>query len=290
MVEDNISYRELDQLILNVQRRVEAFLQGRHEGLKTGTGITFSHYRQYMPGDDLRMLDWKMYAKTGKYYVRMSEVETNLRIRLIVDCSASLGHQFNGTTKWEYLSVFIAGLIYVSHKNGDRLNLQWFGGTDEQKLRKLDISHWQHLASIVLSTKPKGSQKDLESEINWKDFNPDIEEEILIVTDGYDDRIKDFIKNHSTSKKHYTLVHTLAPNELDGLFERDSLRDLESGTIVTTSVNNFQSDYLKEFNEFIREWKDFCHSYKVRYYQLKIDNDPIKSLIQFLNGNPEYED
>ncbi|MCX2746122.1 DUF58 domain-containing protein [Mangrovivirga sp. M17] len=284
MVKPGYSYRELDQLIFEIQRKAEAFLQGRHEGLKTGIGITFSHYRQYMPGDDLRTLDWKMYAKTGKFYVKMSEIETNLRLKLIVDATSSMLHPVGDSTKWNYIQKFLAGFIYVAHRSGDRLNLQWVGGTDEQVIRKLDISHWQNLAVKIFSTSPSGNDSTGEKEITWKHMLPDAEEEVVILTDGYDDRFKKFIEKYSTPKKHITLLHVLSPEELELNYNYESFQDLETGKILTTSTNKAKGEYLKKLNKFIAEWKEVCYSNGADYRQLILSDDPVKLLVEFLTG------
>ncbi|QCK15537.1 DUF58 domain-containing protein [Mangrovivirga cuniculi] len=284
MVKPDYSYRELDQLIFEVLRKAEAFLQGRHEGLKTGIGITFSHYRQYMPGDDLRTLDWKMYARTGKFYVKMSEVETNLRIKLIVDATSSMLQPVGDSTKWAYLQKFLAGFIYVAHKSGDRLDLQWVGGTDEQEIRRLDISHWQNLAVKVFSTNPSGNDSSGEKEISWKNMLPDAEEEVVILTDGYDDRFKKFVQKYSTQKKHITFLHVLSPEELDLDYNYESFEDLETGKILTTSTSKARQVYLKNMDEFVSGWKDLCYSNGANYRQLKLNDDPVKLLFEFLTG------
>src|ERR1700759_1882478 len=81
---------------------VDGFMNGFNKSTIKGPGLEFSQYRSYQPGDDLRWLDWKMYGRSDRYYIRESEVETSISIRFVIDASASMNHEDNFTTKIQY--------------------------------------------------------------------------------------------------------------------------------------------------------------------------------------------
>src|SRR5690606_29746358 len=98
---------------------VEGFLSGSNRSQSIGVGYEFSQYRSYEPGDDLRLLDWKMYARSERYYIRQSEVETNITVKFILDASRSMDHQEDGISKLQFGKVMTAALAYLARKQSD---------------------------------------------------------------------------------------------------------------------------------------------------------------------------
>src|SRR5688572_13098664 len=89
-------------LTLAAKTAVDGFMAGIHAGTIKGAGMEFSQYRSYQAGDDLRQLDWKMFARSDRYYIRESEVESSISVKLLVDASASMSHMDGGFPKIEY--------------------------------------------------------------------------------------------------------------------------------------------------------------------------------------------
>src|ERR1041384_2831925 len=101
----------LKDLPLAAKTTVNGFLAGIHNSSMKGVGMEFSQYRSYQPGDDLRRLDWKMYARSDRYYIRESEVETSISVRFLIDASASMNHRdSNGVKKIDYARYLAASL------------------------------------------------------------------------------------------------------------------------------------------------------------------------------------
>jgi uncharacterized protein (DUF58 family) len=88
-----------------------------------GSGLEFSQYRGYEPGDDLRLLDWKMLARSGRYYIKQSEIDTHINVKFIVDASKSMLHQEGQVSKMEYANVLVASLAHLAHRQGDAVGL-----------------------------------------------------------------------------------------------------------------------------------------------------------------------
>ena len=97
---------------------VEGFLAGQNQSVRRGAGLEFSQYRSYQPGDDLRQLDWKMFARSDRYYIRESEVDTNITVRFVVDGSASMAHEdVNTLRKVDYARFLVASLAACAPGN-----------------------------------------------------------------------------------------------------------------------------------------------------------------------------
>ena len=102
---------------------VDGYLSGLNRSRRVGAGLEFSQYRGYEPGDDLRLLDWKMLARSGRYYLKQSEVETHIAVKFILDSSKSMLHKENEISKMDYAKVVIASLAYLAQNQGDAVGL-----------------------------------------------------------------------------------------------------------------------------------------------------------------------
>ena len=106
---------------------VEGYLSGRHRSKSRGSSIEFHEYRQYSPGDDPAMVDWRVFARSDRHYLKTFEQETNMECHIFVDSSGSMGFKDQGElTKLEYASFFAACLSWLVIKKNDRVSLQLF--------------------------------------------------------------------------------------------------------------------------------------------------------------------
>src|SRR6201995_6209039 len=113
----------IKDLSLAARRTIDGFMTGINKSKVRGRGLEFSQYRSYQPGDDLRWLDWKMYARSDRYYIRESEVETSISVRFLIDASASMNHNDDGIKKIDYARFLAASLAYLANLQGDAVGL-----------------------------------------------------------------------------------------------------------------------------------------------------------------------
>ncbi len=114
----------LRNLPLAAKQAAEGFLAGAHASRRHGAGLEFSQYRPYQPGDDLRRLDWRLAARSDRYYLRESEVDTSVSVHLLLDASASMNHRdANGLTKLDYGRLLLGALAYLAQHQGDAVGL-----------------------------------------------------------------------------------------------------------------------------------------------------------------------
>src|ERR1044071_9953084 len=123
---DPAALMRIKSMQLRARVVVEGFLSGLHRSPYHGFSVEFTEYRQYSPGDDLRYLDWRLYARTDRYYIKKFEDETNLRCHLLVDQSRSMEYGSRGYTKAQYAATLAATLAYFLHLQGDAVGLLTF--------------------------------------------------------------------------------------------------------------------------------------------------------------------
>src|SRR5436190_6542981 len=116
----------LGTLELKARTIVEGFLSGLHRSPFKGFSVEFAEYRQYMPGDDLSTIDWKVFARSDRYYVKKFEEETNLDCHLLLDVSGSMEYGSHGVTKREYGTYLAASLAYLMTRQRDAVGLMAF--------------------------------------------------------------------------------------------------------------------------------------------------------------------
>jgi uncharacterized protein (DUF58 family) len=127
----------LGSLDLKARMVVEGFLTGLHRSPFKGFSVEFAEYRQYLPGDDLATLDWKVYARTDRHVVKKFEEETNLECHILLDVSASMGYGSAGVTKLAYGSLLAAALAYLMNRQRDAVGLIAF---DDEIIKMLPPS------------------------------------------------------------------------------------------------------------------------------------------------------
>lgn len=137
---------------------VDGFLMGLHRGTRRGTGSEFSQYRSYQPGDDIRLIDWKMYGRSDRYYIREADVETSVTLRLFLDASASMRYAENGYDRFRYASLIIAVLGTLAHRQGDAFALHIVNDREQLLLREgRDTQHLNRFYEMIESAVCDGS-------------------------------------------------------------------------------------------------------------------------------------
>jgi len=218
---------------------IDGFMNGFNKSTVKGPGLEFSQYRSYQPGDDLRWLDWRMFARSDRYYIRESEVETSISVRFLIDASASMNHDDNGIKKIDYARFLAASLAYLANLQGDSVGLYTFqnGGLfslaskpDPQHLKRL----YYHLAEI----KPAGK---FTQPVHYKELfaGTGRKEMLIFITDMYqqNDEISKLLDSLAALKHEVIVFQLMGQNELDLDFKGFStLEDLETGETIQIST------------------------------------------------------
>ncbi|QKJ30825.1 DUF58 domain-containing protein [Mucilaginibacter mali] len=223
---------------------VDGFMNGFNKSTVKGPGLEFSQYRSYQPGDDLRWLDWRMFARSDRYYIRESEIETSISVRFLVDASASMDHEDNGIKKIDYARYLTASLAYLANLQGDAVGLYVFqnGGLFSLASRA-DPQHLKRLYYQLEQVKPAGK---FTQPVHYKElFTGANRKELLIfITDMYqqDGEISKLLDSLAALKHEVIVFQVMGQNELDLDFKGFStLEDLETGETIQISPQQAQA-------------------------------------------------
>jgi uncharacterized protein (DUF58 family) len=276
----------IKDLSLAAKTTIEGFMHGINKSAVKGPGMEFSQYRSYQPGDDLRLLDWKMFARSDRYYIRESEVETNIAIRLVLDASASMNHQDGNYSKIDYARYLAASLAYLANLQGDAIGLNIFMENDVIALPvKQDFQHLSRLFFQLEQIKPEG--KFTSSTVYKQLYRGSNQKELTIfISDFYQtaDEIFEML-NVATSVKHEVVVfHLMSRNELELNFKGyTNFEDLETGETVQIDQTAIRKIYLDSLNTYLEKVKIQALN-KGIYYRMLCTDEPLDQAIRdFLN-------
>jgi uncharacterized protein (DUF58 family) len=277
---------KLERLDLTARLVVEGFLTGLHRSPYHGFSVEFAEHRQYMPGDPLRHLDWKVLAKSGRKFIKQYEEETNLRSLLLVDTSASMGYASGSITKLDYARQLAAALTYLMLRQNDSVGLYAFAsGRHELIPPRSTMGHLRPLLLLLERLTPAGGT-DFASSLHSVAERMTRRGLVILVSDLLDDpdRIAQAI-HHFRHRKHEVLVfHVLDPQEVAFEFEREAVYvDLESGERITTRPQELRPDYRAR----VRAWKErlrqFCIEKRAEYVPLTTDLPYDRALLEYLS-------
>lgn len=248
----------IKDLPLAAKTTVDGFMNGINKSTIRGMGMEFSQYRSYQPGDDLRTLDWKMFARSDRYYVREAEIETNIAIRIVLDASASMNHEDGGFKKIEYARYLAASVAYLANVQGDAIALTVI---KNNKLvaapARQDHQHLMRLLHTLENIEPEG---------NLAGFKGDKEvyatsqkrELLIVITDLYETSNELFtLLDMLNTLKHEVLVfHLMARNELDFDFGPcKNMQDLETGAVVHINQAATRKTYQEKLSGYLANIK-----------------------------------
>src|SRR3990167_7845603 len=160
----------LDQLTrfnLVINKRVTSNLSGPRKSMAGGHGMTFKDYRIYAPGDDIRLIDWKVFARTDNLYVKVHEEERNLTVHIIIDRSASMDFG-KPISKFDYASMIGVGFGYLALRDNERFQFSTFADTLDIFQPKRGMSHLAAMVQHLNSIKPKGNSKLVDTISQYK--------------------------------------------------------------------------------------------------------------------------
>jgi len=255
MIPDHHILMAIKDLSLAARRTVDGFMAGINKSKVRGPGLEFSQYRSYQPGDDLRWLDWKRYARTDRYYIRESEVETSISVRLLVDASLSMNHgdwvesgrggdsgaggeSGRGYTKIDYARYLAASLGWLAFTQGDSIGLYIFReGTISALPARKDAQHLARFFHQLEGIRPGGR---IGNPVDYKHiFLSEQKRELLIfITDLYerDGEISRLLELLASLRHEIVVFHVMGRNELEKDFGGyTEVEDLETGERLPVS-------------------------------------------------------
>jgi uncharacterized protein (DUF58 family) len=220
----------IGNLQLVARNVVDGFINGLHRAPFLGLSLDFAEHRAYMPGDDIRRIDWRLYARTDRYHVKEFEADTNSNFTVVLDTSGSMSYGSGEVTKFDYARFLAASLAYFSHDQRDRVGMVSIA-EDVVDYVPNSAKHMDVLLHTVARSKPRG-KTDLAGALRKVNELLRRRGIVVIVSDLYDDA-ENVIQAISPLRYrgHDVIVfHVLDPAELDLPFDQPtSIEDLETG-------------------------------------------------------------
>jgi uncharacterized protein (DUF58 family) len=252
---------------------VEGYFAGRHVSRSRGSSVEFRDYRQYVPGDDRALIDWRVYGRTDRFYLRTYDHETSMDGHLFLDSSASMGFGKN-PTKLEYASFFAACLAYLVIRGGDRVSLQIFDRTIRAFIPPGSTgTHLNGLLNLLERNRP-GERTSLAAAL--QSSFPLLKRRgiLVVVSDFFDDPAAIFAALGPYLHRGFKvfLFHVLTPSELEmedrGLV---AFRDLETGQRVIAHTDDVRQGYLTAMSRHIDALRDLATRRSVDYTVARTD-------------------
>jgi uncharacterized protein (DUF58 family) len=263
------AFRFLDPAILSrigkleliARAVVEGFVSGLHQSPFLGFSVDFAEYRQYMPGDDIRKIDWKVYARSDRFYVKEYEGDTNTNVYLLLDISASMGYRSGAVSKIEYASYLAASLAYFAQQQKDNVGLVTF---DEKLVDKLParckLGHMSSILHILDKVNPSASTefrrplKALAETFRRRGI-------VALISDLYaptEDVIRS-LRQFRHRGNDMVVFHVLDPQEKDFRFSKVfRLQDMETKKEVVMVPSEVRETYLQRLNDHIQAIQKEC--------------------------------
>jgi uncharacterized protein (DUF58 family) len=271
----------LDLLARNV---VNGFINGLHRAPYFGASIDFAEHRGYVPGDDIRRVDWRLYARTDRYYVKQYEADTNANFSVLLDVSKSMGFASRGVTKLEYSCYLAACLTYLAHRQRDRVGIITF---DDAIVDHVPSSA-KHF-DVVLHTLDRAAAKrrgnlgvvsNLAEHFKRRSI-------LVLISDFYEepDAVLDAIKPLRFLGNDLIVFHVLDPAELDFTYDDPSaFEDLESGEQIPVVPESLGDQYRALIREHTTALATKFSEHRIDYTVLNTAEPLDHALFSYLSS------
>ena len=272
----------LRNLSLAAKTTIDGFMTGANKSAIKGSGMEFSQYRSYMPGDDLRWMDWKMYARSDRYYIRESESETNISVRLLVDASASMDHRDGQYTKMEYARYLAACLAYLANMQGDAVGLYLMR---EDGIFSLAARQgFQNLNRLYYQLEQAGPAGKFTQPVHYKDIYAGgrTRELLIFITDLYQENneISTLLDLLGALRHEIIVLHLMGRNEMDLTYSGyTTLEDLETGNTVQVDTAAIKKEYQEKLNTHLENIKKELLGRNIDY-RLLITDEPVDQALR----------
>ena len=275
----------IKELSLSAKMTIDGFMSGINKSTIKGAGLEFSQYRSYQPGDDLRSLDWKMFARSDRYYIRESEVETSIAIRILIDASASMNHSDGDFTKIEYAKYLGASLAYLANLQGDAIGLYVLKNSGIFSMTPKQ--NFQHLARLFHQLETINPDGTFTKPIHYKELFAGVQkrELLVFVTDLYqtDDEIITLLDTLNTLRHEIVVFHVVSKNELELDFKGyTTFEDLETGATIQIDQAKARTEYKTKLAGYLAETRTKMLDRRIFYRTICTDEPLDQALRDFL--------
>lgn len=278
---------KLKGMELRARMVVEGFMAGLHKSPYHGFSVEFAEHRQYMPGDNIRDIDWKVYAKTDRHYIKQYEEETNLKAYLLLDCSRSMAYRSgNRMSKLDYARLLCGALSYMMLRQRDAVGLVAFDNSIRRYIPARSKSGHLHLLLRELAAQEASDATDISATLHEMAERIKRRGVIIVLSDLLDEpnKIISGLKHFRYNKHEVIVFHILDPRERDFKFGGEAVfKDMETGEELTTLPYQIRKDYAKQVAAFTEEISSACRQSNIDYHPIDTAMPFDKALYAFLS-------
>ncbi|MDE0837914.1 MAG: DUF58 domain-containing protein [Kiritimatiellae bacterium] len=282
---DSAVLARLSRLAVQARVPMSGSINGIHRSATRGSSVEFAEYRKYVPGDDIKNLDWRVYARTDRFYIKEFEADTNLRCCIILDTSASMGFAGDHGSKFDYARRLAATLAYLLAHQGDAVGLLSFA---EKTLTDIpprnSASHLRHIFDTLKTIEPKGGSEIVQT-LHEAAERVSQRALVVVISDLFTDptELLDGFQHMRFRKHDLAVFHLLDPQELAFSFDRPiRFVDMESSFSMITDPSIIETDYRHAIQQYLDTVTRGCREFNVDYQRVLIDTDYEKTLASFL--------
>jgi uncharacterized protein (DUF58 family) len=277
----------LQHLPLLARLPMEGSVSGHHKSPHRGSSVEFAEYRNYVPGDDIRRLDWRVFARTDRFFMKEFEAETNLRCYLVLDCSGSMRFGPAGASKLDYAKRLAATLGCLAAQQGDATGLVRAGGGETVEIPpRRNPAHVKVILDTLQKTEARGETAltatlhDLAEKARRRAL-------VVVISDFFCDLapLLGGLRHLRFQKHDLALFQLLDRAELDFRFDRPTrFVDLESAFNLVAEPAMIRDEYLRQLHAFLEGLEAGCHEFGADYRRVVTDEPYEKALGEFLAG------
>ncbi|MGH7163542.1 MAG: DUF58 domain-containing protein [Planctomycetota bacterium] len=276
---------EISRLDLRARHVVEGFVSGLHKSPRKGNSVEFAEHREYVPGDDLRHVDWKLWGREDRLYVKQYEEETNLRCHLLVDSSESMRFGTGPLSKFEYSATAAAAIAFLLLRQRDAVGLRLFDDTLRAQVPV--SSNFGSLANLLAFLEPVRPARKTDLSLPLKEFSERSRRRSMVVlfTDLFAplESAEEGLAHLRRLRHEVLLFHVLDATEVAFPFEDNThFLGLEGMPDLIAEPRALRDGYLAVFGEFLERARRICASLRIDYAILSTGERLDKSLSAFL--------
>ena len=267
---------------LDVRARlvVEGFITGQHRSPYNGFAVEFAAHREYSPGDDIKHIDWKVWSKTDRLYIKEYEEETNLKCTILLDCSKSMAYG-EGWSKFDYAATCAASLAYLLQQQQDAVGLVTFHNKITKNLPA--SSHPSHLKLMLheMENMQPSDKSDIDNVFG--DLARQVRRRgmVVLISDLFVDpkTLAESLRQFRLRKHEVIVFHVMHDDELTFPFQDNTLfRGLEENIQLHTEPRALRKSYLEAVERFMEEVRKTCASFGIDYVPMST-KDPLDAAL-----------
>ncbi|MBD72089.1 DUF58 domain-containing protein [Candidatus Poribacteria bacterium] len=262
-------------------------VSGQHRSPVRGSSLEFAEYRKYVPGDDIRRMDWRAWGRSDRFYIKEFEADTNLRLCLIVDTSGSLNFTVGGISKINYIKSLAGTLAYLASRQGDAVGLYCAGKNFHTEIKpKRNATHLRIVLDELAEIKAEG-ETGLAESLHEAAEGIDQRALVVVISDLYiEPDILNSCFQHLRFRKHDVVTfHLLDQSEVDFDFDRPTrFVDMEGGVPIMADPSLVSKQYQQAITGYLADLETVMLNAAIDYHRVNL-RDPVDEILaRFLVG------